>query len=85
MERVSHPLIIIGHLAVLRCVYAYLLDIPVEEVPYLVFNLNTLIRLDPQAYGCKEKRVKITQKDTDEESEPADIEPGSDPNIIKET
>jgi broad specificity phosphatase PhoE len=69
MERVTHPLIIVGHLAVLRCVYAYLLDIPVEEVPYLVIDLNTLIRLDPQAYGCKEKRVKIIQRGTDEEPE----------------
>jgi broad specificity phosphatase PhoE len=74
MERVTHPLIIVGHLAVLRCVYAYLLDIAVAEVPYLVLNLNTLIRLDPAAYGCKEKRVKISQRDVDEESEPIDLE-----------
>jgi broad specificity phosphatase PhoE len=79
MERVTHPLIIVGHLAVLRCVYAYLLDLPVEEVPYQSINLNTLIRLDPQAYGCKEKRVKIIQRDHDEESEPADLEPETDP------
>ncbi len=70
MERITHPLIIVGHLAVLRCVYAYLLDIPVGEVPYLSINLNTLIRLDPQAYGCKEKRVRITRRDGDDENEP---------------
>jgi broad specificity phosphatase PhoE len=74
MERVTHPLIIVGHLAVLRCVYAYLLDIPMAEVPYLVINLNSLIRLDPAAYGCKEKRVKISQRDDGDESEAMDLE-----------
>ena len=51
-----------GHLAVLRCLYAYFLDLPIEELPFLTINSNTLIRLDPKAYGCKEKRVKIVNQ-----------------------
>jgi broad specificity phosphatase PhoE len=62
--------VIVAHLAVLRCLYAYFLDLPMDELPYLSINLNTVIRLDPKAYGCKEKRVKIIrsdQNDSDEE------------------
>lgn len=43
-----------------------------EELPYLSINLNTLIRLDPKAYGCKERRVKIIRsdaKDSDDETD----------------
>jgi broad specificity phosphatase PhoE len=64
LERQKEPLLIVAHLAVLRCLYAYFLDLPIEELPFLTINSNTLIRLDPKAYGCREKRVKIVnQKD----------------------
>jgi broad specificity phosphatase PhoE len=69
MERETQPLLIVGHLAVLRCLYAYFLDLPMEELPYISINLNTLIRLDPKAYGCKEKRVKIISREGEEEEE----------------
>lgn len=62
LERQKEPLLIVGHLAVLRCLYAYFLDLPIEELPFLTINSNTLIRLDPKAYGCKEKRVKIVNQ-----------------------
>ena len=59
LERIDKPLLIVAHQAVLRCLYAYFLDIPMEELPYLSIPLHTLIKLEPMAYGCKEKRVKI--------------------------
>jgi len=59
VERCEEPLIIIGHQAVLRCLYAYFLDLPAEEIPFLSIPLHTLIRLETKAYGCKEKRVRI--------------------------
>jgi 6-phosphofructo-2-kinase/fructose-2,6-biphosphatase 2 len=59
LERNEKPLLIVAHQAVLRCLYAYFLDIPMEELPYLSVPLHTLIKLEPMAYGCKEKRVKI--------------------------
>lgn len=66
-ERETQPLVIVGHLAVLRCLYAYFLDLPMEELPYITINLNTVIRLDPKAYGCKERRVKIVRSDEADE------------------
>lgn len=60
-------MIIIAHLAVLRCLYAYFLDIPMEELPYISINMNTVIRLEPKAYGCKEKRIKLVRSDNEED------------------
>ena len=45
LERQREPVIIIAHQAVIRCLYAYFLDLPAEEVPYLSIPLHTLIRL----------------------------------------
>lgn len=59
IERNEGPLLIVAHQAVLRCLYAYFLDLSTEELPFVSIPLNTLIRLEPQAYGCKEKRVKF--------------------------
>ena len=59
LERQREPILIIGHQAVLRCLYAYFLDLPPEEIPFLSIPLHTLIRLETKAYGCKEKRMKI--------------------------
>ena len=59
IERQQQPLVIVAHQAVLRCLYAYFLDLPVEEVPFLSIPLHTLVRLEAKAYGCKEKRMRI--------------------------
>lgn len=63
LERQQEPIVIIAHQAVIRCLYAYFLDLPAEEIPYLSVPLHTLIRLDAKAYGCKEKRMRIVIND----------------------
>jgi hypothetical protein len=40
-----------------------------EDLPYVSIHLNTVIRLDPKAYGCKERRVKIIRSDQDDSDE----------------
>jgi broad specificity phosphatase PhoE len=35
-----------------RCLYAYFLDLPAEEVPFLSIPLHTLIRLEPRVRTC---------------------------------
>jgi len=59
IERQTDPLLIVGHQAIHRCIYAYFLDLPPEEIPYLSIPLHTVIKLMPKAFGCTEKRFKL--------------------------
>ncbi|XP_043233080.1 6-phosphofructo-2-kinase/fructose-2,6-bisphosphatase-like isoform X3 [Amphibalanus amphitrite] len=58
LERQENVLVI-GHQAVLRCLLAYFLDKPAEELPYLHVPLHTIIKLKPTAYGCEVDYVKV--------------------------
>ena len=62
MERQRDSLLIIGHQAVLRALYAYMMDKPPSECPHIAIPLHTLIELRPTAYGCVETRYEL---DTD--------------------
>jgi 6-phosphofructo-2-kinase / fructose-2,6-biphosphatase 3 len=65
-------LVIIAHQAVLRCLYAYMTDLNIEEVPFLSIPLHTLIQLQSMTYGCREKRMRIlVDKDDELRSEEA--------------
>ncbi|KAJ5736508.1 uncharacterized protein N7483_001633 [Penicillium malachiteum] len=57
LER-SENVIIVTHQAVLRCIYAYFMNIPQENSPWMEVPLHTLIKLTPGAYGTDEKRFK---------------------------
>lgn len=56
MERQRTPVLVIGHQAVLRAVYAYFTDLPAHDCPYLSVPLHTVVELTPTAYGVAEKR-----------------------------
>jgi broad specificity phosphatase PhoE len=56
LERHRSPVLVIGHQAVLRALYAYLMDRPPAECPSLEIPLHTVIQLTPNAYGCEEQR-----------------------------
>ncbi|RWS15472.1 6-phosphofructo-2-kinase/fructose-2:6-bisphosphatase-like protein [Dinothrombium tinctorium] len=58
LERQENVLVV-AHQAVLRCLLAYFLDKPSEELPYLKVPLHTIIRLTPVAYGCETTHIKI--------------------------
>jgi len=57
LER-SDNVLIVTHQAVLRCIYAYFLNIPQERSPWMEVPLHTLIQLTPMAYSTKEERFK---------------------------
>jgi len=59
LERQRAPVLLIGHQAVLRAVYAYFMDKPPGECPRLEIPLHTVIELTPTAYGCKEERFEL--------------------------
>eukprot|EP00462_Mataza_sp_D1_P016200 CAMPEP_0175161562 /NCGR_PEP_ID=MMETSP0087-20121206/24674_1 /TAXON_ID=136419 /ORGANISM="Unknown Unknown, Strain D1" /LENGTH=512 /DNA_ID=CAMNT_0016449991 /DNA_START=121 /DNA_END=1659 /DNA_ORIENTATION=+ len=53
------PVLVVGHRAVLRCLYAYFLDIPSDQIPHLSVPLHTVIKITPRAYGCDEERIPL--------------------------
>ncbi|EDO18518.1 hypothetical protein Kpol_2001p19 [Vanderwaltozyma polyspora DSM 70294] len=57
LER-QENILIITHQAVLRCIYAYYMNVPQEESPWMSIPLHTLIKLEPRAYGTKVTRIK---------------------------
>ena len=57
LER-SENIIIVTHQAVLRCIYAYYMNVPQEQSPWMEVPLHTLIKLTPKAYGTNEERFK---------------------------
>lgn len=58
LERQGNVLVV-SHQAVLRCLLAYFLDKPAEELPYLHVPLHTVIKLTPVAYGCRVEHIKL--------------------------
>jgi len=61
IERQKEPLLIVAHQAIHRCLYAYFLDLPAEEVPYLDIPLHTVIKLIPKNFGCGDMRWKLLE------------------------
>ena len=59
LERERAPVLIIGHQAVLRALYTYVMDQPPEACPRISIPLHTLIELTPTAYGCEERRIEL--------------------------
>ena len=57
LER-SENIIIVTHQAVLRCIYAYYMNVPQEQSPWMEVPLHTLIKLTPKAYKTDEQRFK---------------------------
>jgi broad specificity phosphatase PhoE/predicted kinase len=60
LERQRHPVVVVAHQAVLRCLYGYLTDQPPEQVPHLSIPLHTVIRLRPSTYGKDEERIVLS-------------------------
>ncbi|KAH0830401.1 bifunctional 6-phosphofructo-2-kinase/fructose-2,6-bisphosphate 2-phosphatase [Lanmaoa asiatica] len=52
-------ILIFGHQAILRCLYAYFHDLPQADLPYIKIPLHTVIKLTPKAYGCDEERYTL--------------------------
>lgn len=64
LERADNVLII-GHQAIIRCLYAYFMGLSQEQLPYIKVPLHTLIRISPRAYGCIEERFSVPIESVD--------------------
>jgi broad specificity phosphatase PhoE/predicted kinase len=59
LEGLRSPVLIVGHQAVLRALYGYLMGKPQEECPYLQIPLHTVIQLTPTESGYDEDRFPL--------------------------
>jgi broad specificity phosphatase PhoE/predicted kinase len=59
LERERCPVVIVAHQAVLRALYAYLMDRPPRDCPTLAMPLHSVIKLVPETYECVEERIEI--------------------------
>jgi broad specificity phosphatase PhoE/predicted kinase len=67
LERERAPVLVIGHQAVLRALYAYMMDRPAHECPFVSIPLHTILELEPTAYGCDERRIELPPTPLDPE------------------
>ncbi|ODQ77221.1 hypothetical protein BABINDRAFT_163723 [Babjeviella inositovora NRRL Y-12698] len=54
----NENILIVTHQAVLRCIYAYFMNIPQEQSPWMDIPLHTLIKLEPRAFGTMVEKIK---------------------------
>ncbi|XP_042224358.1 6-phosphofructo-2-kinase/fructose-2,6-bisphosphatase-like isoform X2 [Homarus americanus] len=59
LERQGNVLLI-AHQAVIRCLLAYFLDQPSDDLPYIEVPLHTMIKLTPVAYGCRVEYLPLS-------------------------
>jgi broad specificity phosphatase PhoE/predicted kinase len=59
IERQRRPVVIVGHQAILRAIYAYLIGKPAVECPFLEVPLHTVIELTPHNDACEERRIGL--------------------------
>ena len=60
LERKQNPVLVVGHQAVLRCLYGYFVGKAVDkQLPYFSMPLHTVIKLMPGPYGCEEERFDL--------------------------
>ncbi|ETO30938.1 hypothetical protein RFI_06184 [Reticulomyxa filosa] len=56
LERSTQPILVIAHTAVLRCLYSYFMESPVQSIPNLDISLHTLYKLSPGDYKTEVER-----------------------------
>lgn len=57
LER-SENILIVTHQAILRCIYAYFMNMPQDRSPWMEVPLHTLMKLTPRAYKTDVEFVK---------------------------
>ena len=67
LERQRAPILVIGHQAALRTLYAYMMDRPPHECPFVSIPLHTILELEPTAYGSEERRFALPPAPVDPE------------------
>jgi len=59
LERHHSSLLIISHLAVQRCIFAYFMGCSMDELPYIDMDMHTVYELSPGPFGTQLKTVPL--------------------------
>ncbi|EPZ36812.1 Fructose-2,6-bisphosphatase domain-containing protein [Rozella allomycis CSF55] len=59
LEKAKCDVVICAHDTVLKCLYAYFLDRPDNEIPFLTFPRHLVFEITPRAYGYTESRYFV--------------------------
>lgn len=65
LEREKEDLLIIGHASVIRCMLAYLIGLPVSEIPAIEVARGDLIEVVPASYGVQTQAYHFWDGDND--------------------
>ncbi|CAM9986756.1 unnamed protein product [Phaeothamnion confervicola] len=57
LERQPRSIVVVCHLAVQRCLYAYFMGIPVKDVPYVDLPMHHLTELLPTPFGTSARHI----------------------------
>ena len=71
IERTKDPILIVGHQGILRIIYSYFMDYPREKAPFEKIPLNTIIKLIPDTYDCKEERKCLIPMSNEDKNTPS--------------
>jgi len=69
LEKATSPILVIAHRAIIRCLYAYFVDLPAEDVPHISVPLHTVVRITPRAYGTDVESYELQVSSVDEASD----------------
>jgi broad specificity phosphatase PhoE len=61
LERRKGPVLLVGHQAVIRCIYGYFAGAPIENIPNLNIPLDCLIKITPDVSGINEERYLLNE------------------------
>lgn len=70
LERQRGPVLIVGHNAVIRAIYAYYMGLKPEQCTSLDIPLHTVFKLTTRAYGAEEKRFPLEVEKSDNNRTP---------------
>lgn len=60
LERQRRSVLVVSHLAVIRCIYAYMTGVKLEDLPHIQLDKHTLYELTPGAFDCSLRRITPT-------------------------
>ena len=62
LERQRRSLLVVTHLAVLRCIYAYFTGTETEKIPYIPMKMHQIVELTPGPFGCRIKLINPAEE-----------------------